>query len=71
METTTTNFLLPRSDYEPLTAKLLDRQTGWHAAEDLFGRSVLFRYRDVQWLADCSGDAIQALEAFDRERGTA
>ena len=65
VECHSTNFLLPRADFDGLTAKLLDRQSGWYSAEDVFGRSVVFRLRDVVWVADCSPASLAALTAAD------
>lgn len=67
VETPTASYLLPRDQFDPLSAKLNDRRGGWHLSEDVFGRTVLFRVRDVTDLIDTPPEAIDALEAAQAE----
>lgn len=73
VETTAASYLLPRAEFDRLSARLIDRKGGWHHTEDVFGRTVLFRLRDITDLVDTPPDALAALEAAaaeDRLAGT-
>jgi hypothetical protein len=53
------DYLLPRSEYDRLSALVTDR-IGWYSAVSVFGSSVMFRIADVRSLEDCSPASIAA-----------
>lgn len=62
VETNSATYLVPRDQFDALSAKLNDRRGGWHLTEDVFGRTALFRVRDITDLVDCPPDALEAID---------
>lgn len=67
VETTSASYLLPRAEFDRLSARLLDRKGGWHHTEDVFGRTALFRLRDITDLVDHPPVCFPLLEAAATE----
>lgn len=51
-------YYLPRSEYDRFSAGVTDRM-GWVSIEDVYGATRMFRWSDIQAIADCSPESLK------------
>jgi len=67
VETESSLYCLPRSEYERLSALLLSRRGGWVTVTDVFGADRMFRMRDILDVSDWSPQSLELVRTAEIE----